>query len=91
MVRAERQLHRPGTRELYVSATDTGKTLTSSRIANALDARLVLDLAVQTALAWRADGHGEHKLIVSSLDAVSHDALARTGSARPVTSTPWPV
>lgn len=88
MRRAVRHLRRPGTRALYVSATGTGKTLVSIRIADALDARLVLfvvptlDLAVQTALAWRADGHGEHMLIVSSMDASGHDALVahRVGS-----------
>ncbi|WP_246144855.1 DEAD/DEAH box helicase [Actinacidiphila oryziradicis] len=88
VARAMRHLRRPGTRALYVSATGTGKTLASIRIADALDARLVLfvvptlDLAVQTALAWRADGHSEHMLIVSSLDASGHDALAahRVGS-----------
>ncbi|MER6781165.1 MULTISPECIES: Helicase associated domain protein [unclassified Streptomyces] len=79
--RAVRHLRRPGTRGLYVSATGTGKTLASVRIADGLDARLVLfvvptlDLAVQTALAWRQDGHTEHMLIVSSMDASSHDAL----------------
>ncbi|WP_405933741.1 Helicase associated domain protein [Streptomyces sp. NBC_00827] len=86
--RAVRHLRRPGTRALYVSATGTGKTLASIRIADELDARLVLfvvptlDLAAQTALAWRADGHTEHMLIVSSMDASSHDALAahRVGS-----------
>ena len=80
--KAARHLRRPGTRALLVSATGTGKTLMSIRIADALDAKLVLfvvptlDLAAQTALAWRADGHSEHMLIVSSMDASSHDALA---------------
>ncbi|CAL9673482.1 hypothetical protein SUDANB105_07697 [Streptomyces sp. enrichment culture] len=53
-----------------------------------LGARLVLlvvptlDLAAQTALAWRRDGHGEHMVIVSSLDAAGRDDLvaARVGS-----------
>ncbi|MFI6210131.1 DEAD/DEAH box helicase family protein [Streptomyces sp. NPDC051041] len=75
-----RHLHRPGTRGLFVSATGTGKTLVSIRVADRLGARLVLfvvptlDLAAQTALAWRRDGHDEHMVIVSSLDA------ARVGS-----------
>ncbi|MGW1591909.1 Helicase associated domain protein [Streptomyces sp. NPDC002386] len=73
--RLARHLRRPGTRGLYVSATGTGKTLVSIRVADELGARLVLfvvptlDLAAQTALAWRADGHGEHMVIVSSMDA----------------------
>lgn len=73
--RLARHLHRPGTRGLYVSATGTGKTLVSIRVADELGARLVLfvvptlDLAAQTALAWRRDGHGEHMVIVSSMDA----------------------
>ncbi|MFF9410795.1 DEAD/DEAH box helicase family protein [Streptomyces anandii] len=72
--RLARHLHRPGTRGLFVSATGTGKTLVSIRVADELGARLVLfvvptlDLAAQTALAWRADGHMEHMVIVSSLD-----------------------
>jgi superfamily II DNA or RNA helicase len=86
--RAVRHLRRPGTRALYVSATGTGKTLASIRIADELGARLVLfvvptlDLAAQTALAWRGDGHTEHMLIVSSMDASGHDALVahRVGS-----------
>ncbi|MFI9650520.1 Helicase associated domain protein [Streptomyces sp. NPDC052040] len=79
--RLVRHLRRPGTRGLYVSATGTGKTLVSIRVADALGARLVLfvvptlDLAAQTALAWRADGHGEHMVIVSSLDAAGRDDL----------------
>lgn len=68
--RLAQPLRRPGTRGLFVSATGTGKTLVSIRVADALGARLVLvevptlDLAVQTALAWRGDGHGEHMVIV---------------------------
>ncbi|MEV4872251.1 DEAD/DEAH box helicase [Streptomyces syringium] len=74
-------LHRPGTRGLFVSATGTGKTLVSIRVADELGARLVLfvvptlDLAAQTALAWRRDGHAEHMVIVSSLDAAGRDDL----------------
>ncbi|MET9444700.1 DEAD/DEAH box helicase family protein [Streptomyces sp. NPDC006610] len=74
-------LRRPGARGLFVSATGTGKTLVSIRVADALGARLVLfvvptlDLAAQTALAWRRDGHGEHMVIVSSLDAAGRDDL----------------
>ncbi|MER7183599.1 Helicase associated domain protein [Streptomyces hyaluromycini] len=86
--RTVRHLRRPGTRGLYVSATGTGKTLVSIRVADELQARLVLfvvptlDLAAQTALAWRADGHTEHMVIVSSMDASGHEALtaARVGS-----------
>ncbi|MFF7159742.1 Helicase associated domain protein [Streptomyces sp. NPDC008139] len=80
--KAARHLRRPGSRALLVSATGTGKTLMSIRIADALDAKLLLfvvptlDLAAQTALAWRGDGHREHMLIVSSMDASGHDALA---------------
>ncbi|MGJ3558005.1 DEAD/DEAH box helicase family protein [Streptomyces sp. INA 01156] len=83
-----RHLRRPHSRALYVSATGTGKTLVSIRAADALKARLVLvvvptlDLAAQTALAWRRDGHQEHMVIVSSMDASAHDVLAarRIGS-----------
>jgi superfamily II DNA or RNA helicase len=79
--RLVRHLRRAGTRGLFVSATGTGKTLVSIRVADGLGARLVLfvvptlDLAAQTALAWRRDGHGEHMVIVSSLDASGHDDL----------------
>jgi superfamily II DNA or RNA helicase len=78
---AVRHLRRPGTRGLYVSATGTGKTLVAIRIAEALAVRLVLvvvptlDLAAQTALAWRKDGHLEHMGIVSSMDTAGHEAL----------------
>ncbi|WP_327240872.1 Helicase associated domain protein [Streptomyces sp. NBC_01318] len=83
-----RHLRRPHTRALYVAATGTGKTLVSIRAADELAARLVLvvaptlDLAAQTALAWREDGHLEHMVIVSSMDTSAHDALAarRVGS-----------
>ncbi|MEU0132203.1 hypothetical protein [Streptomyces sp. NPDC006289] len=34
-----------------------------------------LDLAAQTALAWRADGHHEHMVIVSSMDTHGHEQL----------------
>ncbi|MGW9072942.1 Helicase associated domain protein [Streptomyces yangpuensis] len=77
-----RHLHRPGTRGLYVAATGTGKTVVGIRTALALRARLVLvvvptlDLAAQTALAWRADGYARHLIIVSSMDAAGHGALA---------------
>ncbi|WP_405649630.1 Helicase associated domain protein [Streptomyces sp. NBC_01386] len=82
-----RHLRRAG-RALYVSATGTGKTLVAIRAADALAARRVLvvvptlDLAAQTALAWRRDGHQEHMVIVSSMDTAAHDALAarRVGS-----------
>ncbi|MFF5344112.1 Helicase associated domain protein [Streptomyces althioticus] len=88
-----RHLRRSRSRALYVSATGTGKTLVSIRAADALDARLVLvvvptlDLAAQTALAWRRDGHLEHMVIVSSMDTSAHGALAAhrigsTGSAQ---------
>ncbi|WP_339135255.1 Helicase associated domain protein [Streptomyces sp. f51] len=79
--RLARHLRRPGTRALYVSATGTGKTLVSIRLADELDARLVLfvvptlDLAAQTALAWRRDGHLEHMVIVSSMDVAGRDDL----------------
>ncbi|RPK54031.1 ATP-dependent RNA helicase DbpA [Streptomyces sp. ADI96-02] len=85
-------LRRPHTRALYVAATGTGKTLASIRAADELGARLVLvvvptlDLAAQTALAWRRDGHLEHMVIVSSMDTTVHDALA----ARRVGSTSSP-
>ncbi|MEU6033002.1 Helicase associated domain protein [Streptomyces tauricus] len=87
--RTARHLRRPGSRALYVSATGTGKTVVASRLADALAARLVLfvvptlDLAAQTALAWRADGRSEHMVIVSSMDASGHDSLV----AAHVTST----
>ncbi|MGW2866453.1 Helicase associated domain protein [Streptomyces sp. NPDC001205] len=89
---AVRHLRRPHTRALFVSATGTGKTLVAVRIAEQLGARLslvvvpTLDLAAQTALAWRKDGYRGHMVIVSSMDAAAHDALAAakvgsTGSA----------
>ncbi|MFF7717635.1 Helicase associated domain protein [Streptomyces sp. NPDC007988] len=86
--RAVSQLRRPGSRGLLVAATGTGKTLISVRVADELGARLVLfvvptlDLAAQTALAWRRDGHGEHMVIVSSMDASAREDLvaARVGS-----------
>ncbi|MEV7871427.1 Helicase associated domain protein [Streptomyces sp. NPDC088124] len=74
-------LRRAGTRGLFVSATGTGKTLVAIRAADELGARLVLfvvptlDLAAQTALAWRRDGHLEHMVIVSSLDTSARDDL----------------
>ncbi|WP_329536857.1 DEAD/DEAH box helicase family protein (plasmid) [Streptomyces sp. NBC_01450] len=79
--RLVRHLRRAGTRGLYVSATGTGKTLVSIRVADELGARLVLfvvptlDLAAQTALAWRRDGHGEHMVIVSSMDTAGREDL----------------
>ncbi|MDX2557249.1 DEAD/DEAH box helicase [Streptomyces stelliscabiei] len=79
--RLARHLRRAGTRGLFVSATGTGKTLVSIRTADELGARLVLfvvptlDLAAQTALAWRRDGHLEHLVIVSSLDTSGRDDL----------------
>lgn len=86
--RAVKQLRRPTTRGLYVAATGTGKTLVSIRVADELEAHLVLfvvptlDLAAQTALAWRRDGHGEHMVIVSSMDTGGREdlAAARVGS-----------
>lgn len=71
-----------------MAATGTGKTVVSSRVADELDAKLVLfvvptlDLAAQTALAWRRDGHGEHMVIASSMDTAGHEdlAAARVGS-----------
>ncbi|MFB6676450.1 Helicase associated domain protein [Streptomyces sp. NPDC056390] len=87
--RTVKHLRRPGSRALYVSATGTGKTMVASRIAETLDARLVLfvvptlDLAAQTALAWRADTRSEPIMIVSSMDASGHDALVAAG----ITST----
>ncbi|MFI1700713.1 DEAD/DEAH box helicase family protein [Streptomyces bobili] len=88
MSRLTRHLRRAGTRGLFVSATGTGKTLVSVRVADGLGARLVLfvvptlDLAPQTALAWRRDHHDEHMVIVSSMDAAGRDNLvaARVGS-----------
>ncbi|MEH0516739.1 DEAD/DEAH box helicase family protein [Streptomyces sp. B21-079] len=88
--RLARHLRRPGTRGVFVSATGTGKTLVSIRTADELGARLLLfvvptlDLAVQTALAWRRDGPSEHMVIVSSLDASGHDGLV---AARVVSTT----
>ncbi|MEU0195957.1 Helicase associated domain protein [Streptomyces afghaniensis] len=75
-----KHLHRPGTRGLYVAATGTGKTLVASRTAHRLARRLLfvvptLDLAAQTALALRDDGHREPVVIVSSMDAAAHDTL----------------
>ncbi|MFC9319029.1 Helicase associated domain protein [Streptomyces nigra] len=79
--RLARHLRRAGTRALFVSATGTGKTLVSIRVADALGARLMLfvaptlDLAAQTALAWRRDEHLEHMVIVSSMDTSGRDDL----------------
>jgi len=70
-----------------VSATGTGKTLVSIRVADELGAHLVLfvvptlDLAAQTALAWRADHRSEPMVIVSSTDASARpDLVAGVGS-----------
>ncbi|MFI6340972.1 Helicase associated domain protein [Streptomyces sp. NPDC050535] len=76
-----KHLHKPGTRGLYVAATGTGKTLVASRAAAQLARRLLfvvptLDLAAQTALALRRDGHRGPLVIVSSMDAAAHGALA---------------
>lgn len=49
--RLARHLHRPGTRALFVSATGTGKALTSIRVADELDARLVLFVVPRRRLA----------------------------------------
>ncbi|WP_405628020.1 Helicase associated domain protein [Streptomyces sp. NBC_01174] len=81
VTRVVRHLRRPGTRGLFVAATGTGKTLVSIRVADELRARLILfvvptlDLAAQSALAWRRDGHQEHMVIVSSMDAAGRDSL----------------
>ncbi|MEH0524813.1 MULTISPECIES: DEAD/DEAH box helicase [Streptomyces] len=81
VTRLVRHLRRAGTRGLFVSATGTGKTLVAIRTADELGARLVLfvvptlDLAAQTALAWRRDGHLEHLVIVSSMDTSGRDDL----------------
>ncbi|MEU6775977.1 DEAD/DEAH box helicase family protein [Streptomyces sp. NPDC046759] len=94
--RAVRHLRRPGTRGLLVAATGTGKTVVSIRVADELDAKLVLfvvptlDLAAQTALAWRRDGHGEHVVIVSSMDTAGHEDSRPHASTRPPTRTHWP-
>ncbi|MGY5135571.1 Helicase associated domain protein [Streptomyces nigrescens] len=76
-----KHLHKPGTRGLYVAATGTGKTLVASRAAHQLAHRLLfvvptLDLAAQSALALRYDGHHEPLVIVSSMDAAAHDTLS---------------
>lgn len=91
---AARHLRRPGTRGLFVSATGTGKTLVAIRLVDLLGLRLVLvvvptlDLAAQTALAWREDGHLEHMVIVSSMDTYGHDRLYanRVGSTTDATA-----
>ncbi|MEW2400334.1 Helicase associated domain protein [Streptomyces sp. NPDC046862] len=88
-----RHLNRPGTRGLYVAATGTGKTLVASRAAAQLARRLLfvvptLDLAAQTALALRHDGHREPLVIVSSMDVAAHDALT---SARIASVTDYPL
>ncbi len=58
--RLVRHLHRPGTRALFVSATGTGKTLTSIRVADGLGARLVLFVVPtwtwQRRPRWPGDG-----------------------------------
>ncbi|GAA1545371.1 hypothetical protein GCM10009730_63080 [Streptomyces albidochromogenes] len=64
-----RHLRRPGTRAQYISATGTGKTLVAIRVALALRARLTLvvvptlDLAAQTALAWRLPASHDHCVV----------------------------
>ncbi|MEF9527648.1 MULTISPECIES: DEAD/DEAH box helicase [unclassified Streptomyces] len=80
LLRILKHLRRPATRGLYVAATGTGKTLVASRAAHQLARRLLfvvptLDLAAQTALALRGDGHCEPVVIVSSMDAAAHDTL----------------
>nr|WSW64716.1 Helicase associated domain protein [Streptomyces sp. NBC_00995]WSW71237.1 Helicase associated domain protein [Streptomyces sp. NBC_00995] len=90
VTRVARHLRRPGTRGLFVAATGTGKTLVSIRVADELRARRILfvvptlDLAAQSALAWRRDGHHEHMVIVSSMDAAGRDSLV---AARVMSST----
>ncbi|MER7001212.1 Helicase associated domain protein [Streptomyces sp. NPDC000410] len=91
---AVRHLRWAGSRGLLVAATGTGKTLVSVRVADGLGARLVLfvvptlDLAAQSALAWRRDGHLEHMVIVSSMDAAGREDLvaARVGSTSDATA-----
>ncbi|MEU2965938.1 DEAD/DEAH box helicase family protein [Streptomyces ardesiacus] len=88
-------LRRAGTRALLVSATDTGKTLVSIRVADELFARLVLfvvptlDLAAQTALAWRRDHHLEHMVIVSPWTSAAATTWSPPASCRPRTRTRW--
>lgn len=72
---AARQLRRAGSRATVVSACGTGKTLIGIRVSEEADAHRTMvvlptkDLAVQTALAWRADHRTEPMLLVSSMDA----------------------
>lgn len=76
-----RQLRSRGSRALITSACGTGKTLIGIRIAENLQARLVLnvvptlDLLVQTVLAWREDHRWEPAVAVSSMDADAHEGL----------------
>jgi superfamily II DNA or RNA helicase len=95
VMRLARHLRRAGTRALFVSATGTGKTLVTIRTADKLGARLVLflvptlDLAAQTALAWRRDGHLEHLVIVSSWTPAAATTWSPPASWRPPTRTRW--
>ncbi|MEU0740869.1 hypothetical protein [Streptomyces sp. NPDC006134] len=74
---------RPGKRPLSADQTDALSRLVLLVVPT-------LDLAAQTAPAWRRDGHGEHMAIVSSPDpeATGHDDLvavrvvSATGPAR---------
>uniref|UniRef100_UPI0005A9A21B DEAD/DEAH box helicase family protein n=1 Tax=Streptacidiphilus neutrinimicus TaxID=105420 RepID=UPI0005A9A21B len=76
-----RQLRPRGSRALITSACGTGKTLIGIRIAENLQARLILnvvptlDLLAQTALAWRKENRWEPAVAVSSMDADAHDTL----------------
>lgn len=63
----------------------------SIRLVDLLGLRLVvvptLDLAAQTARAWRADGHSEHIVIVSSMDTAGHGCGVGAASAAGSTRT----
>ncbi|WP_106437559.1 MULTISPECIES: DEAD/DEAH box helicase [Kitasatospora] len=85
---AARQLRRAGSRATVVSACGTGKTLIGIRVAEEVGSRRVMvvlptkDLAVQTALAWRADRRREPMVLISSMDATASASLqaANVGS-----------
>jgi len=82
-----RQLRPRHSRALITSACGTGKTLIAIRIADRLAAHRTmvvvpsLELLAQTALAWRADGHTEPMVALSSMDTDGHHTLrsARVG------------
>ncbi|RAJ70636.1 MULTISPECIES: DEAD/DEAH box helicase family protein [unclassified Streptomyces] len=83
---ADGEMPSQGLRAQVVSATGSGKTLMAVEAACRLKARRVLvlvptlDLLLQTAAAWRADGRGGAFLGVCSLPAAGSQGRACTTS-----------